>query len=202
MSEMLQTLGLPAFLATPIVAGIAAYFGAYLGKRAERRAIQDTIDEIERRIADVTEAARLRWSKRSEVCSSLYGKLMMAAREFRFYLSPGTRSTDEAVEQLAQRGKAFDNDFAQNALFLPRDIKERMEWMSAEFVRAFNRTTIMRPAIASLEPGQPEPSHQADARIKHYKDKVEELRRFKDGGDIASALSELEAKLRSALDLD
>lgn len=198
----LEMPSIPAWLTTALAAGVAAFLGAYLGKRGERRAIQETVNEVERRIADITEAARLRWSKRTEVCSSLYGKLMMAQREFCIYLSPGTTSTDKAVERLCQRGMPFDDDFAQNALFLPREIKERMQWISSEFVRVFNQTTLLRPDKAHVEPGKQESQHEAHLRKQHYGQKIEELKRFEREGDIAKAIAELETQLRTALDLD
>ena len=66
------------WILTVLGAGVAAGIGGYMGKRGERRAIKETLDNIEGRAADLTEAARIRWSKRSEVFAILYGRLIMA----------------------------------------------------------------------------------------------------------------------------
>ncbi len=192
----------PAWISTPIVAGLAAYFGTYLGKRAERHAIRETMNEIERRAADISEAAKLRWTKRSEVCASLYGRLIMAGREFRDYLSPNTPSTDEAVERLRTRCKALDDDFSQNALFLPLEIKEQVEWLVHELGVIFMQTTVIRPAKPLIEGAEHESAQQMHIRDQHYRFKSKEMERFKNDGDIAVSIREIEKKLRSSLEVE
>ena len=48
------------WIVTVVSAGLAAYFGAYLRTRGERRAIEETLEKVERRAADISEAARIR----------------------------------------------------------------------------------------------------------------------------------------------
>lgn len=184
-----------AWVTTVIAAGLAAYFGAYLGKRAERRAIEETLDKVERRAADISEGARIRWSRRSEVCATLYGRLIKATREFRNYLSRNTTSTDAAVEQLCIRAKAFDDYFAENALFLPPDIKSHVQAVADQFVKVFNMTTILRPTDMGDIHSDPE------TRRVHYNTKEKCLERFKEDGELTKMISEIEDELRSALDL-
>jgi len=190
------------WIVTVVSAGAAAYFGAYLRTRAERRAIEETLDKVERRAADINEAARVRWSKRSEICATLYGRLIMAKREFRNYLSSCTTSTDDAVEQLRASAKAFDDHFAENALFLPKEIKEQVQAIADQFAKVFNVNTLLRPAKAELESTDHEPAGQAEIRTTHYKLKSKALERFQDDGDLSKMISEVEDKLRSALELE
>ena len=186
---------------TIVCAGLGAYFGTYLKTRGERRAIMDTLNQVERRCADISEAARHRWSRRSEVCAKLYGRLMMAAREFRNYLSPSCTSTDDAVEQLRIRAKAFDDFFAENALFIPSEIKTKLANVAEELVKVFHVTTLFRPVKAELGPEDHESISQIDIRTNHYKMKSKHRDRFKDG-DLAQTIREIETDLRSCLDLD
>ena len=150
----------------------------------------------------MTEAARNRWSRRTEVCAALYGHLIMAKREFRNYLSPNTTSTDDAVEQLRARARAFDDHFAENALFLPKDIKEQVQAIADHFMKVFNTTASLRPAKAELESTDHEPRAQAERRTHHYMMKAKALERFQDDGDVSKMISEVEDKLRSALELE
>lgn len=166
------------WIATVAAAGVAAYFGAYLGKRAERRAIKETLASIEGRAADMTEAARNRWSRRTEVCAALYGHLIMAKREFRNYLSSSTTSTDDAVTQLRARAKAFDDHFAENALFLPKEIKQQVQAVAEQFLEVFMITTMLRPTNTELESSDHEPARQADLQMNHYRFKSQALERF------------------------
>lgn len=201
MIGAVETMHVIGWILTVLCAGVAAYLGSYLGKRAERRAIKETLESIEGRAADLTEAARIRWSKRSEVFATLYGRLIMAKREFRNYLSSGTISTDDAVEQLRARAKAFDDYFAENALFLPKGIKEQVQVIADQFVKVHNTTTALRPPKAELESTDDEPPAQAERRTRHYRMKAKALERFQDDGDLGKMISEIEDKLRSALEL-
>lgn len=190
------------WIAIPVSAGVAAYFGAYLRTRGERRAIEETLNKVERRAADISEAARTRWSRRSEVCATLYGRLMMAKREFRCYLSSGTTSTDDAVEQLCARARAFDDYFAENALFLPKEIKAQLQAIADQFARVFHLTTVLRPTNAELESTDSESAGQSETRVDHYRLKSEAAERFQDDGDLSKMILEVEDGLRSALELE
>jgi len=182
-----------------ISAGCAAYFGSYLQTRGERKAIQKTLNEVERRAADISEAARERWSRRSEVCASVYGKLILARREFQFYMAGG--STDEAVESLTKRAQDFDEYFAANALFLPIEVKESLQEVNREFAGMFNVSTMMRPVIPVLEAGQTEPTNQVDIRRQHYGMKRKYAEALKDDGELGTKINQIENDLRVTLDL-
>lgn len=188
------------WILTVLSAGAAAYFGAYLRTRGERFAIMETLDKVERRTADIGEAARIRWSKRAEVCATLYGRLIVATREFRNYLSPSTNSTNEAVELLRGRALEFDEYFAANALFLPKEIKEQLQEIADQLLKVFRRTTLLRPP--DLEAGEREPAGRDEMRTAHYTQKMKALERFKADGDLTKMVSEVEDKLRSALELE
>ncbi len=175
---------------TAVVAGVGAAVGAYVRTRAERRAIAASLDDVERRIADMTEAARARWSRRSEVCATLYGHLMKTQLEFAGFLGPSTTPTDAEVEELHTHFRAFSDYFSQNALFLPKEIKQQVHAIANELRKVRAGATMLTPESGEVT--------QPDYRKRTHED----LLRLTNDGELGVMISKVEDELREALALD
>ena len=61
---------IPEAVPKAVLAGFGAYFGSYLQTRGQLRAVKETINDIEKRRAEIREITRILWSKRSEVIAA------------------------------------------------------------------------------------------------------------------------------------
>ncbi len=91
---------------------------------------------------------------------------------------------------------------AENALFLPKEIKEQVQAIAEQFLKELTKITLFRPAKVELDSGDYESAGQSDMRMNYYRLKSKALERFQDDGDLSKMITEVEDKLRSALELE
>ena len=182
-----------------VVAGLGAYFGSYLQTRGQLRAVKETINDIEKRQAEIREISRTVWSKRSEVIAASYGRLRLACREWRYYLRTNVASTPEIIEKCVLASKSFDDYFYENALFLPKHIKQELESIAEQLLKVYARNTTMLPAV---NPADDCGEDDKDNRNDHYKQKAADGKRFAPDGDIALSVEKLEDDLRALLNAE
>ncbi len=178
--------------------GGGAILGAYLSKRGERRAVQETLDAIEGRTADLVESAKVRWTRRAEICAELYSKLVVALFSLRTFLSPRCITTEESIRSALNPVDTAIGFAGANALFLPPDVKEevfKMLHIMREIVFATTR-------VCPPPEGPNEPEHLTQLRANHYKLKEREFKRVQDAGDLSMQMEHIEKAFRQALKLD
>ena len=162
-------------VATPVLSAAAAGVTAFLG-------------------ANLSERAKLRWTKRSEVFTRLYSTLTKIFLELDGYCKSQKLPTEEQKKKLGDAFNALVDYSFESAIFMPDHIRSSVEALTNRVRSKLGRLIIMAPPEGTGENRQ---SHDLMQSFFGYKGQV--VGELKEGGEIYERVREIEAQLRREL---
>lgn len=154
-------------------------------------------------VANVSEAARERWTRRADAAARISQLLSPAERALRLALSPNV-ARDEIPDLMARArdtGREFDNYVAAHTLFLPRDIRDTAMRIADEMMRLWYRAEMRTPDSLRATGGTS--SHEDREEYNAYwKVRTEYHARLDEDGVIGREIAQLERDLRGLVGSD